>query len=295
MVRRLFTINRFGDGRARVRLDTRREFRTVGGDTGARPRGRSVVTETPLSRPLVAVIADVQRIGKHPFHVAGEKYLAAVHEAADALPLILPALAIDADEVLDAVDGVLMTGAPSNVAPERYGGAMARPGTLDDPARDAAALPLIRAALARGVPLLAICRGFQELNVALGGTLFQHLQEQPGRIDHRERDDDPLEVQYGPAHEVRLAPEGYLATLFDATGITVNSLHGQGIDRLAPGLEVEGRAPDGTIEAVRVAAAPGFAIGVQWHPEWRPSATPHHLRLLGAFGAAARHYRETRS
>lgn len=247
-----------------------------------------------MSRPLVAVIADVQTIGKHPFHVAGEKYLAAVHRAANALPLVLPALELDADEVLDAFDGVLMTGARSNVGPAHYGGAAARPGMPGDPARDAAALPLIRAALGRGVPLLCICRGFQELNVALGGTLFQHLHEQSGRLDHRERDHDPLDVQYGPAHEVVLTAGGQLAELFGETRIMVNSLHGQGIDRLAPGLEVEGRAPDGTIEAVRVAGA-AFAVGVQWHPEWRPGETPHHARLLDAFGAAARRRRETRS
>lgn len=248
-----------------------------------------------MSRPVVAVIADVQIIGKHPFHVAGEKYLAAVDEAADALPLVLPALGLDAGEVLDAVDGVLMTGAQSNVGPERYDGPAARPGTPADRARDAAALPLIRAALDRGVPLLCICRGFQELNVALGGTLFQHLHEQPGRLDHRERDGDPLVVQYGPAHEVALEPGGQLATLFGLRTIMVNSLHGQGIDRLAAGLAIEGRAPDDTIEAVRVEAATEFAIGVQWHPEWRPAATPHHLRLLEAFGTAARRRREIRS
>lgn len=249
-----------------------------------------------MSRPLVAVIADTSRIGKHLFHVAGEKYLAAVTGAAGCVPMILPVLPdpVAWADYADRIDAVLMTGALSNVDPGHYGGPKARPGTLADPQRDGTALPLIRSALADAVPLLAICRGFQELNVAMGGTLHAHLAEVPGRFDHRERDDDPLDVQYGPAHAVDLVPDGALCRMFGAKRIMVNSLHGQGIDRLASGLVVEGVAEDGTIEAVAVRDAPAFAFGVQWHPEWKPHETAHHRQLFEAFGAAARERRDKR-
>jgi putative glutamine amidotransferase len=274
--------------------------------------------------PVIAVPCCRRKIGSHDFHIAGTKYVAAVTDGAQALPWLVPALGeeLPLQSLLDRVDGVLLTGSPSNVHPDRY---HADPDSVDcgpyDPHRDATTLPLIAGALARGLPLLAICRGFQELNVALGGSLHPRVHTVAGMMDHRDRNDVPLDVMYGPAHPVRLTPGGVLAGLLagtqaqgtaeggGATGggsggdlgggeitVMVNSLHGQGIDRLAAGLAVEATAPDGLIEAVRVAnpAVTGaFAIGVQWHPEWRFIENPLSTALMRAFGAAARAYATT--
>lgn len=241
-------------------------------------------------KPLIGIPACARMMGEHPFHVAGDKYVRAVSDGAGALPMLIPALgtALDIDDLVERLDGILVTGSPSNVEPQHYGGAPSEPGTLHDPARDATTLPLIRAALEKGVPLLGICRGLQELNVALGGTLHQRVHERPGHGDHREDKQAPLAVQYGPAHGVRLTPDGVLCGLaHGAAEVRVNSLHGQGIDRLADGLIVEATAPDGLVEAVRVAGAPAFALAVQWHPEWRFWEDPLSTALLRAFGSAA--------
>ncbi len=250
-----------------------------------------------MSRPVVAILCDTERIGKHVFHCVGDKYVRPIVRIVGALPWLWPALnpPDGIRDLLDRVDGLLLPGALSNVDPAHYDGPAPLPGTKADPARDGNALPLVRAALEEGVPLLAICRGFQELNVALGGSLHQRLHEVAGRFDHRERDEDPLDVQYGPAHPVRLTSDGLLRRWFDAEEIMVNSLHGQGIDRLAPGLVVEARAEDGTIEAVRVADASAFAVGVQWHPEWRPARTPHHEILFRRFAEAVARRAATRA
>ena len=225
-----------------------------------------------------------------PYHAAGDQYLRAVLDGAGGLPLLIPALGgpLEAGELAARLDGLLITGSPSNILPDHYGGEPSEPGTLHDPDRDATTLPLIRAALAAGVPLFGICRGLQELNVALGGTLHQRVHELPGKHDHRWDDADPLEKQYGPAHPVRVCPGGVLERALGAGEITVNSLHWQGIDQLAAGLRVEAEAPDGLIEAVSVRDAATFALAVQWHPEWRFAENPASQALLGAFGAAAR-------
>lgn len=232
------------------------------------------------------------RPSDHAFvHQVGDKYVDAVVEGAEAVPVLVPAIGerLDSDSLLARIDGLLVTGSPSNVDPAHYGGPPPRPGNLADPARDATTLPLIRRALALGVPLFAICRGLQELNVALGGTLHQHVHELPGRRDHRSDKTKSYEERYAPAHSVRLTPGGLLQRLLDgASSIEVNSLHAQGIDRLAPGLVVEAVADDGTIEAVSVPHAPAFALAVQWHPEWRVRENPISLRLFRAFGEAAR-------
>ncbi|MGH7058048.1 MAG: gamma-glutamyl-gamma-aminobutyrate hydrolase family protein, partial [Acetobacteraceae bacterium] len=191
--------------------------------------------------------------------------------------------------VLDRLDGLLLPGSPSNVAPERYGALEDRTPGKHDPARDATVLPLVHAALARGLPLLAICRGIQELNVALGGTLYQKVQELPGRIDHR-GGPGSQEVRYGPKHTVALS--GALAALLSRREVTVNSLHEQAIDRPADRLVVEALAPDGTIEAVRVIGSRSFAFGVQWHPEWDVLSYPDRTALFAAFGEAARAFRD---
>ncbi|MBS0472711.1 MAG: gamma-glutamyl-gamma-aminobutyrate hydrolase family protein [Proteobacteria bacterium] len=244
-------------------------------------------------RPVVGITCDRRTLGKHPFHVAGEKYITAVRGGADALPLLLPVLdpPLATGDILDAVDGLLFTGSPSNVHPDRYSGAAPRDGTQLDPHRDATALPLLEAAIALGKPVLCICRGFQELNVAFGGTLHQHVHEVEGRIDHRENPEAPLAEQYGPAHAIAIVEGGMLAGLVPERSFEVNSLHGQGIDRLAAALRVEATAPDGQIEAVSMPAARDFVLAVQWHPEWLYAENYLSRAIFAAFGAALRHSR----
>ncbi len=248
-------------------------------------------------RPVIGIVADVKQIGPHPFHAVGAKYINAVAHGAGALPILLPATAAGEDlesiqsplEMLDLIDGLFLTGSASNVEPSQYG-AMASLPMLHDPQRDATTLPLIRAALARGLPLLAVCRGHQELNVALGGTLHQLVHEQPGMLDHREPKDAPRRLQYAAAHGVRLAEGGLLHRIAGVSVALVNSVHAQGIDRLAPGLAVEATAPDGLIESVRVEGV-DFALGVQWHPEWRFRDDHLSSAIFATFGAAAAAYR----
>ena len=229
-------------------------------------------------------------IGPHPFHAVGEKYIAAVVQAADCLPLLIPVLEtpLDVTEILARVDGIFFTGSPSNVEPARYAGPASIPGTLHDPHRDATTLSLIPRAVASGVPVFGVCRGFQEMNVALGGTLHQRVHEVAGFEDHREEKDVSLEVQYGPAHDVVLEPGSLLRQLAGAERIRVNSLHSQGVDRLGPDLDVEARATDGLIEAFRVRSSSSFALAVQWHPEWQVMNNPFSRALFGEFGRAAR-------
>jgi putative glutamine amidotransferase len=229
-------------------------------------------------------------IGLHPFHGVGEKYARAVLEAAEAVPVLIPAMAqeLSMEELIDRLDGIVFTGSPSNVEPHHYQGPPSAPGTLHDPARDAMTLPLIRKAVGAGVPVLGICRGFQEMNVAYGGTLHQRLHEVPGHMDHRDDDSQPLEVQYGPAHDVTLEPGGLLRPLAGTDRLRVNSLHSQGVDRLGSDLAVEARAPDGVVEAFRVSHARRFAVAVQWHPEWKVMDNPFSRALFAAFGAASR-------
>jgi putative glutamine amidotransferase len=241
-------------------------------------------------RPVIGIPADRRMIGPHPFHAVGEKYIAAVVQAADCLPLLIPVLEtpLDVTEVLARVDGIFFTGSPSNVEPHHYAGPASEPGTLHDPHRDATTLSLIPRAISMGVPVLGVCRGFQEMNVAMGGTLHQRLHEVPGLEDHREDKDEPLDVQYAPSHDVLLEPQGLLARLAGQDRIQVNSLHGQGVDRLGPDLAVEARAPDGLVEAFRVKSAPAFALAVQWHPEWQVMTNEFSKALFAEFGRAAR-------
>jgi putative glutamine amidotransferase len=250
-----------------------------------------------MRSPIVLVPACVNQIGAHPYHTTQLKYVAAVADGARCTPLILPALgaATDFEALLALADGILLTGSASNVHASLYGEDVLDPALPLDPARDATTLPLIRAAIKRGIPLLAICRGFQEVNVALGGTLHQAVHEVPGMDDHREQKDQSLEQQYAPSHRVLLDPGGRLVQILNgAAGIMVNSLHGQGIHQLAPGLTAEARAADGLVEAYRVEDAKGFALAVQWHPEWRFSENPDSVKLFRAFGDACRTYKADR-
>jgi putative glutamine amidotransferase len=245
---------------------------------------------TSLRKPVIGIPADRRMIGPHPFHAVGEKYIAAVVEAADCLPLLIPVLEtpLDVTEILARVDGIFFPGSPSNVEPARYAGSASVEGTLHDPHRDATTLSLIPRAVASGVPVFGVCRGFQEMNVAMGGTLHQRVHEIEGLDDHREDKEQPLEVQYGPAHDVVLEPGSLLRKIAGADRVRVNSLHGQGVDRLAPDLAVEARAADGLVEAFRVKSSPGFALAVQWHPEWQVMSNPFSKALFAEFGRAAR-------
>lgn len=250
-----------------------------------------------MRRPIVLVPACVNQIGAHPYHTAQLKYVAAVADGAGCAPLIIPALgdATDIEALLAVADGVMLTGSPSNVHAGLYGEELLDASLPLDPARDATTLPLIRAVIQRGMPLLAICRGFQEVNVALGGTLHQAVHDVAGMSDHREQKNDTLEQQYAPSHRVLLEPDGRMARILNgASAIMVNSLHGQGINRLAPSLAVEARADDGLVEAYRVADAIGFTLAVQWHPEWRFADNPDSVKLFSAFGEACTEYQHTR-
>lgn len=243
-----------------------------------------------LRQPIIGVTACTRQVGLHPNHIVGDKYVRAVAVGAEALPLVIPALGelIDHDTLLASVDGLLFTGSPSNVEPHHYSGSASAPGTHHDTCRDATTLPLIRKAVDAGIPVLGICRGFQEINVAFGGTLHQRVQEVTGMMDHREPADQPVEIQYALRHAVRVQSGGVLAGIGLPDEIQVNSIHGQGVQRLAPGLRVEALAPDGLIEAVSVEGASSFALGVQWHPEWQVRSNPNYLAIFQAFGEACR-------
>lgn len=241
-------------------------------------------------KPIIGVPADRRIVGPHPFHMAGEKYLTAIVEAADAVPLVIPVLAdhLAIDELVDQVDGVMLTGSPSDIEPHHYGHEDDDPDALRDPHRDALTLPIARHALETGVPLLAICRGFQELNIVLGGTLHQKVHEVAGYHAHKENPDDPLDVQYGPSHAVKLIEGSLLSRLAGTEEAMVNSLHGQGIKKLAGGVTIEAVADDGLIEAFSVDEAENFALAVQWHPEWRATENEFSSAIFKAFGDACR-------
>lgn len=242
-----------------------------------------------MRRPVVIIPCCTKLIEGHAFDSVGRKYSSAVAEIAECQPVLAPLGPgmIDVGALLDIADGILLPGSLSNVHPSLYG---APEPPLDaealDPARDELTLPLIREAASRKLPTFAICRGFQELNVALGGTLHQAVHTISGRQDHRERSDIPLDDRFGPAHPVTLS--GTLRDWIGKDEIVVNSLHWQGIQRLAPPLTAEAHARDGLIEAVRGPSDHPFLFGVQWHPEWQAKSNPVSIELFRRFGEAAR-------
>ena len=221
------------------------------------------------------------------YTVLADRYALAVTQLG-LQPVLFPmAQAQDVPCLLPMVDGVLLTGSPSNVEATHFG-ATALPTDLLDPRRDQLTMRLVREALAQGVPLFGVCRGLQEINVALGGSLYQTVHAEQGMLDHREPEDPDLAAQFAERHEVLLEPGSAFARWAGATRAMVNSLHGQGIRRLGEGLVAEAHAPDGLVEGVRVAGAPAFAFGVQWHPEWRHEQHPFYQRTLEAFADACR-------
>ena len=239
---------------------------------------------------IIGIPACTRDINGHEQHATPSRYGEAVIGAVGGIPVLIPPVGPAAIAILDRIDGLLLSGSPSNIEPARFGASADLTPELHDPTRDSTTLPLILAALDRGVPIMAICRGIQELNVALGGTLHQKVHEVPGRFDHR-GGPGTREDQYRPKHDIALS--GSLAHILGRAAIQVNSVHQQAIDRLAAGLVVEATAPDGTIEAVRVIAA-SFAIGVQWHPEWRFAEDVASMRMFTAFGDACRVFAATR-
>ena len=244
------------------------------------------------NKPVVLVPACNRMMGQHPFHVAGKKYVDAVR-LAGCQPLIVPTAEHgEIEALLDIAHGVFLTGSPSNVHPSHFDEGVHDPSLPLDPDRDAWTLPLIPRVLDRGMPLFAICRGFQEANVALGGSLHQAVQEVPGQHDHRAPKDASAEVQYDLAHDIIVQPGGTLAAVLGEERVRVNSVHGQGVNRLATGLRIEALAPDGLVEAFSVSAARGFNLCVQWHPEWQAAHNPVSVRLFKAFGAACEAYRD---
>lgn len=240
--------------------------------------------------PVIGITACTSEIELHATQTISEKYARAASKAACGLPIVIPSLAdlIDTADIIDLVDGLIFTGSPSNIEPFHYNGPASAPGSHHDPARDATTLPLMRAAIAAGVPVLGICRGFQEMNVALGGTLHQKVHETGLFMDHREVKGEPMEKQYGPRHKMHIQPGGVMDRMGLPPIIDVNSIHGQGIDALAPWLRVEARAPDGLVEAISVENSKGFALAVQWHPEFQVLENPHYLTIFQSFGKACR-------
>lgn len=247
---------------------------------------------------LVWLPADHRLLGegdnRSPALVLGDKYARAVKEGASTQPVMFPlAQASQIPQLLRWVHGVMLTGSPSNVHPSHFDESVTDPSLPLDSERDGLTLALVKACVDQGVPLLGVCRGFQEINVALGGSLHQQVQDQPGMMDHREGKTEPLAQQYAPRHALRLEADSQFARWAGGTEVQVNSLHGQGVKRLAPGLRAVGYAPDGLIEAFEVVAARSFACAVQWHPEWRFWENPFYSAIFAAFGAACRERQRT--
>ncbi len=233
--------------------------------------------------------------GNLPYLMLGHKYADAVKRGANAQPVVFAlAGSEDIDHLITQVDGVMLTGSPANVHPSHFGQGVEDPSLPLDPMRDSLTLPLVQACLQHGVPLLGVCRGFQEINVALGGSLYQQVQNVPGKNDHREDKARMVKDQYGFAHSVRLAPGSVFEQWAGGSHAQVNSLHGQGIDRIAEGLLPLAWAEDGLVEAYQVVQASNFAYAMQWHPEWRFWETPFYGAVFKAFGDACRTYQMAR-
>ncbi|PID45785.1 MAG: peptidase C26 [Proteobacteria bacterium] len=249
--------------------------------------------------PYIGIPADVKSVEAKPFHCVGEKYINAVAHGAKGFPLLIPAIAageqlqaldsaFDLREVVSRLDGIFLAGSAANVDPSLYGQRLETPDLPQDPQRDQTTLPLIQLAIELDIPVLAVCRGFQEINVALGGTLHQQVHKVAGYMDHREDPNAPMAEQYDFAHDLHMTTGGLLASIAGTETTRVNSIHGQGIDQLAEGLVVEARAPDGLIEAFRLADDSRFMLGVQWHPEWLFDQIPFYGAIFQAFGDAIR-------
>ena len=244
-----------------------------------------------MTRPIVGIIGNSYLINdEYPAHAGGTMNSEAVAEVAGCLPLLIPAdpRFVTVPELIETCDGFLFTGGRPNVHPAEYGEDETEAHGAFDRARDAIALPLIRACVERGQPFLGICRGFQEVNVAMGGTLYPEIRDLPGRMNHRMPPDGTLEQKFALRHPVRFTKGGVFARLFGSDCVMTNTLHGQGIKTPGKGIVIEGFADDGTPEAIYIDGAPGFTLSVQWHPEWNAGSDPVSRPLFAAFGDAVR-------
>ena len=242
-------------------------------------------------RPVIGIIGNHYLINdEYPAHACGEMNTDAVAQVCDAIPMVVPAdpKLIDIHELVDLCDGFVFTGGRPNVHPKEYGEELTPAYGDMDERRDGLALPLIRLLVERGQPFLAICRGFQEMNVALGGSLYPEIRDLPGRDNHRMPPDGTIEEKFALRHDVTLTPGGVFAQVFGADVVRTNTLHGQGIKVAGPNVVVDGHAPDGTPEAIYVKDAKGFGLGVQWHPEYKAADDPVSRPLFDALGQACR-------
>ena len=247
-----------------------------------------------MIKPLIGIPVNTHQLPEYKIHIhgSGENYIRAVADGASGVPFLVPALGAETDlpALIGHLDGLLLTGGRANVEPHHFGGPPFPDDEICDPARDNTVLPLVRACIEAGVPIFGSCRGIQEINVALGGSLHYRVHQLPGMMDHRMSRDpkEDMERRFRLRHALALTPGGYLESLVGTSEVMVNSLHGQGLDRLGDGVVVEGVSPDGLVEAVRVEGAKTFTVGVQWHAEWCFNDHPLCKALLTAFGDAAR-------
>ena len=250
-----------------------------------------------MARPVIGIIGNSYLLNEqYPVHAGGSMNSEAVAQVSGCMPILVPSdpRYVSVSELIEVCDGFVFTGGRPNVHPEEYGEAATEAHGAFDRARDAIALPLIRACVARGQPFLGICRGFQEVNVAMGGSLFPEIRDLPGRMNHRMPPDGSLEEKFELRHVVRFTEGGVFHRLMGASEVMTNTLHGQGIKLAGQNIVVDGHAPDGTPEAIYVQDAPGFTLAVQWHPEWNAAADPVSRALFSAFGDAARAWSEGR-
>lgn len=244
-----------------------------------------------MARPVVGIFCNHYLLNdQYPVHAGGTMNSDAVAEVSDCIPLMIPTdpKYVSVSELLDVCDGFLFTGGRPNVHPEEYGEAATEAHGTFDRDRDAIALPLIRACVERGQPFFGICRGFQEVNVAMGGSLYPEIRDLPGRMNHRMPPDGTLEEKFEHRHAVSFTKDGVFHNLMGAQQVMTNTLHGQGIKSCGARVIVDGKAPDGTPEAIYIDGAPGFTLSVQWHPEYAAAQDPVSRPLFAAFGDAAR-------
>ncbi|MGR3803628.1 gamma-glutamyl-gamma-aminobutyrate hydrolase family protein [Marinibacterium profundimaris] len=244
-----------------------------------------------MTRPVVGIIGNSHLINdQYEVHAGGSMNSSAVAAVANCIPLLIPAdpRYMSVDELMETCDGFLLTGGRPNVHPEEYGEEATEAHGTFDRARDAIALPLVRACVARGQPFLGVCRGFQEVNVAMGGTLYPEIRDLPGRMNHRMPPDGTMEEKFALRHQVTFTENGPFHRLFGSSAVMTNTLHGQGIKTPGKRIVIDGHAPDGTPEAIYVEGAPGFTLSVQWHPEWNADNDPVSRPLFEAFGDAVR-------
>lgn len=246
-----------------------------------------------MARPVVGIISNSHLINdQYETHAGGKMNTAAVAEVSGCVPLLIPSdpRYVSVAELLEICDGFLLTGGRPNVHPEEYGEEPTPAHGDFDRCRDSITLPLVRACVERGQPVFGICRGFQEVNVAMGGTLYPEIRDLPGRMNHRMPPDGTIEEKFELRHIVKVTEGGPFHKMFGATEVMTNTLHGQGIKTAGQRIVIDGLAEDGTPEAIYVKDAPGFTASVQWHPEWNAAADPVSRPLFEAFGEAVHHW-----